>query len=116
MCVLLQQSDIEFEKNNKYIIVTGVLCNIDRLELIMPRYALKGGDVTLKCDHSVRLEHLHKVEWKKGEDKLFMYVKGRTPPFKAWAIPGAKLNVSIVTILFSYFKFLNRGDIFAAIK
>ncbi|KAL1494451.1 hypothetical protein ABEB36_010049 [Hypothenemus hampei] len=74
------------------IFFRGVVGNIDRLELIMPRYALKGGEVTLKCDHSVRLEHLHKVEWRKGEDKLFRYVKGRQPPFLTWEIPGAHLN------------------------
>jgi len=60
----------------------------------MPRYAVKGGEVTLKCDHSVKLEHLHKVEWRKGDDKLFAYIKGRVPPFMAWMIPGATLNVS----------------------
>ncbi|CAG9766359.1 unnamed protein product [Ceutorhynchus assimilis] len=87
----------------KMVCTQCVLCNIDRLELLMPRYALKGGDVFLKCDHSVRLEHLHKVEWKKGDDKLFMYVKGRTPPFKAWEIPGAKLNSPSLSVYESDF-------------
>ncbi|XP_030758797.1 uncharacterized protein LOC115884377 [Sitophilus oryzae] len=58
----------------------------------MPRYAVKGGSVTLRCNYSVKPEHLHKVEWLKGEDKLVQYVKGRKPAFRAWEIPGAKLH------------------------
>ncbi|XP_018333045.1 atypical protein kinase C isoform X1 [Agrilus planipennis] len=70
------------------------LANIDRLELIMPRYALKDGNVTLKCEHSVPPEQLHKVEWKKGKQKLFYYIKGRNPPYKYFDSPGAKLDQS----------------------
>lgn len=74
---------------------TGVWCTIDHLELVMPRYAIRGGDVILKCEHSVPLEHLHKVEWRKGPTKLFQYIKGRKPPFRSFETQGAVLNVSI---------------------
>ncbi|KAF7269337.1 hypothetical protein GWI33_017630 [Rhynchophorus ferrugineus] len=74
--------------------ITAIWCNIEHLELVVPRYAVKGGNVTLRCDHSVKPEHLHKVEWRKGEHKLFLYVKDRRPPFRTWEIPGAKLNAS----------------------
>ncbi|XP_066139914.1 uncharacterized protein [Euwallacea fornicatus] len=76
------------------LFIKGTLCNIDRLELVMPRYAFKGGEVTLKCDHSVKLEDLYKVEWRKGENKIFTYIKGRQPPFQHWEILGAKLSRS----------------------
>ncbi|KAH1016468.1 hypothetical protein HUJ04_007683 [Dendroctonus ponderosae] len=69
----------------------SVWCNIDRLELIMPRYALKGGEVVLHCDHSVPPEHLHKVEYKKGDDKVLLYVKGRNPACRIWRVRGATL-------------------------
>lgn len=58
----------------------------------MPKYAVKGGDVVLQCEHSVPLEQLHKVEWKKAGVKIFQYVKGRTPPFRYFPTAGAELN------------------------
>lgn len=74
--------------------ITGVLGTIDRLELMMPKYAIRGGDVILKCEHSVPPEQLYKVEWHKGGNKIFQYVKGRKPPFRFFNIPGEKLNVN----------------------
>lgn len=74
--------------------LAGSLATIDRLELVMPKYAVKGGDVVLQCEHSVPLEQLHKVEWKKAGVKIFQYVKGRTPPFRYFPTAGAELNVS----------------------
>ncbi|XP_044272783.1 uncharacterized protein LOC123016446 isoform X1 [Tribolium madens] len=71
---------------------SGILCNIDRLELIMPRYAIRGGDVILKCEHSVPPEQLYKVEWQKGGHKIFQYIKGRKPPFRFFPTAGAVLN------------------------
>lgn len=66
----------------------------------MPKFATRGGDAILKCDHSVPLEQLHKVEWKKGGIKIFQYIKGRTPPFRYFPMVGAELNVS--NLLFSF--------------
>ncbi|XP_045478477.1 uncharacterized protein LOC123683459 [Harmonia axyridis] len=72
--------------------ITGVLSTIDRLELIMPRYAIRGRDVILKCDHSVPPEQLNKVEWQKRGEKIFEYVRGRDPPFRYFETPGAVIN------------------------
>lgn len=72
------------------------MASIERLELIMPKYAIRGGDVILKCDHSVPPEQLHKVEWQKGGAKIFQYIKGRTPPYRSFPTAGAELNVSVV--------------------
>lgn len=81
---------------------TGVWCTIDHLELVMPRYAIRGGDVILKCEHSVPSEQLHKVEWRKGGNKIFQYIKGRKPPFRYFPTLGAELNVSIVLGVVKY--------------
>ncbi|KAK9739878.1 Immunoglobulin V-set domain [Popillia japonica] len=72
----------------------GALATIEKLDLIMPRYAIRGGDVVLKCDHSVSPEQLYKVEWQKGGNKIFQYIKGRTPPFRHFpsVMTGAVLN------------------------
>lgn len=78
------------------------MCTIDRLELLMPRYAVRGGDVVLKCEHSVSLEQLYKVEWRKGDNKIFQYIKGRKPPFRYFPIPGAELNVSLSNVVFGF--------------
>ncbi|XP_057660601.1 uncharacterized protein LOC130896470 [Diorhabda carinulata] len=74
-----------------YLQMEGFLCNIDHLELLMPRYAIKGGDVILRCNHSVPPEQLYKVEWRKSDNKIFQYIKGRKPPFRYFSIPGAEL-------------------------
>ncbi|XP_060522342.1 uncharacterized protein LOC132699568 [Cylas formicarius] len=71
---------------------SAVFSNIDRVELIMPRYATRGGHVIMTCEHSVPPEQLHKVVWKKGESKIFVYIKGRDPPFISYSIAGATLN------------------------
>ncbi|KAG5891904.1 hypothetical protein JTB14_013371 [Gonioctena quinquepunctata] len=71
-----------------------VSCTIACLELMMPRYAMKEGDVVLKCEHSVTPEQLYKVEWRKGENKIFQYIKGRKPPFRYYPTSGVKLDVS----------------------
>lgn len=74
---------------------TGMLCTIEHLELVMPKYAVKGGDIVLSCEHSVLPEQLYKVEWRRGEHKIFQYIKGRKPPFRSFETIGATLNVSI---------------------
>jgi hypothetical protein len=53
-----------------------------------------GGSALLRCEYSVRLEHLHRVEWLRNGKKLFQFVKGRTPPFRNFSTPGAELDVS----------------------
>lgn len=60
----------------------------------MPRYVRRGGDVILRCEHSVPLEQLHKVEWRKEGVKIFQYIKGRSPPFIYYQQEGATFSVS----------------------
>jgi hypothetical protein len=64
------------------------------VELRLPRYVIVGGSALLHCDYNVRKDQLHRVEWLKNGNKLFQYVKGRTPPFRNFSIPGAELDVS----------------------
>lgn len=78
-----------------FCFVSGVFAAMDDLDLVMPKYAIRGGNVTLMCRHSVPLEQLYKVEWKKGDKKIFQYIKGRDPPFRYFPMEGAELNVSI---------------------
>lgn len=61
----------------------------------MPRYVRRGGDVILRCEHSVPLEQLHKVEWRKEGVKIFQYIKGRSPPFIYYPQEGAKFSVRL---------------------
>ncbi|XP_017769516.1 PREDICTED: nectin-1-like, partial [Nicrophorus vespilloides] len=72
--------------------LTRSYASIDYLELVMPRYAIRGGDVILKCNHSVPPEQLYKVEWQKAGTKIFQYIKGRSPPFRFFTTSGAELN------------------------
>jgi hypothetical protein len=64
------------------------------VELRLPRYVILGGSAVLHCEYSVENHQLHRVEWLRNRNKLFQYVKGRTPPFRNYSIPGAELDVS----------------------
>lgn len=65
-----------------------------QVHLKLPRYVPRGKNATLECEYNVPFNHIHKVEWLKGDRKVFRYVKGRNPPFYNYAIPGGKINVS----------------------
>ncbi|GFG40693.1 hypothetical protein Cfor_04017 [Coptotermes formosanus] len=62
------------------------------VELKLPRYVMVGDSALLQCDHNVRMEHLHRVNWLRNGKKIFQFVKGRTPPFSNFSIPGAELD------------------------
>jgi hypothetical protein len=64
------------------------------VELKLPRYVMVGESALLKCEYSVKMEHLHRVEWMRNGKKIFQFVQGRTPPFRNFSIPGAELDVS----------------------
>ncbi|XP_021915190.1 uncharacterized protein LOC110827656 isoform X2 [Zootermopsis nevadensis] len=63
------------------------------VELRLPRYVKLGDHAELYCDYNVREDQLHRVEWLRNGKKLFQYVKGRTPPFRNFTIPGAELDL-----------------------
>jgi hypothetical protein len=69
------------------------------VELKVPRYVMLGGSALLQCEYNVLLEQLHRVEWLRNRKKIFQFVKGRTPPFRNFSIPGAELDVSLTMIL-----------------
>lgn len=97
---------------NVYLVsVSGALATIEHLELVMQRYAVKGGDVILHCNHSVPLEQLHKVEWRKQDKKIFQYVKGRSPPFRFFPTEGFEFSVSTkLLFLLQAFFFWNNAN------
>lgn len=64
------------------------------VELSLPRYVMVGGSALLQCEYNVPLDQLHRVEWLRNGKKIFQFVKGRTPPFRNYSIPGAELDVS----------------------
>lgn len=65
------------------------------VHLKAPRYVLLNRNATLKCEYNVPFNHIHKVEWLKGDKKIFQYVKGRNPPFYNHTITGGKISVSM---------------------
>lgn len=67
-------------------------CSGFHVELRLPRYVLFGGSALLKCDYNIQPDMLHKVEWLKQGRKIFQFVKGRTPPYRNYSIPGAQLD------------------------
>ncbi|XP_032672456.1 uncharacterized protein LOC116844691 isoform X1 [Odontomachus brunneus] len=64
------------------------------VQLIAPQYVTYGDTATLVCNHTVSEELLHKIEFMKGEKRIFHYVKERNPPYIGNHVEGAKLEYS----------------------
>ncbi|XP_065218047.1 uncharacterized protein LOC135843923 [Planococcus citri] len=79
--------------NVTFLLLSTICCEAPfQVHLKVPRYVLVKRSVTFKCEYNAPFDHIHKVEWLKGDRKLFHYVKGRNPPFYNFTIPGGKIN------------------------
>lgn len=100
------------------LIVARVLSFPDKCHTIQvmvvlraPRYVLVNGTASLECLYDVDENSIHKVEWLRGGNKIYQYIKGRNPPYNNFSIPGAEIDVSIfhctdiVTIFHSQYYF-----------
>lgn len=52
-----------------------------KVQLIAPQYITYGETATLFCNHTVSDDLLHKIEFMKGEKRIFQYIKERNPPY-----------------------------------
>lgn len=65
------------------------------VQLIAPQYVTHGSTATLLCNHTVADDLLHKIEFMKGEKRIFQYIKERNPPYiPTQHIDGAILEFS----------------------
>ncbi|XP_036147586.1 uncharacterized protein LOC105829256 isoform X2 [Monomorium pharaonis] len=64
------------------------------VQLIAPHYVELGDTATLFCSHTVADKLLHKIEFLKGEKRIFQYIKERSPPYISQHIDGARLEYS----------------------
>ncbi|XP_072761367.1 uncharacterized protein [Anoplolepis gracilipes] len=65
-----------------------------KVQLIAPQYITQFETATLFCNHTVSDDLLHKIEFMKGERRIFQYIKERNPPYITQHIEGAKLEYS----------------------
>lgn len=56
------------------------------------------GTASLHCEYDVNENQVYKVEWLRGESKIYQYIKGRNPPFNNFSIAGAEIDVSTVVL------------------
>lgn len=70
-------------------------CGAIHVSLRAPRYVMVGGSASLYCDYDVNEDQVHKVEWLRGEHKIYQFVRGRNPPYRNFSISGADIDVSI---------------------
>lgn len=64
------------------------------VQLIIPKYVIYGTTAVLFCNHTVSDELLHKIEFMKGEKRIFQYIKERNPPYIETRVEGARLEVN----------------------
>ncbi|XP_077262312.1 uncharacterized protein LOC143897487 isoform X1 [Temnothorax americanus] len=64
------------------------------VQLIAPQYVTLGSTATMLCNHTVADDLLHKIEFMKGEKRIFQYIKERIPPYITQHIDGAQLEYS----------------------
>ncbi|XP_015188410.1 PREDICTED: uncharacterized protein LOC107072746 [Polistes dominula] len=65
-----------------------------QVQLIAPRYVNRSSTVTLYCNHSVPDDELYKIEFMKNEEKIFQYIKERSPPFVITPPHGTDMEYS----------------------
>lgn len=63
------------------------------VQLIAPQYVTLGSTAILFCNHTVSDDLLHKIEFMKGEKRIFQYIKERNPPYIESHVDGARLQV-----------------------
>lgn len=69
-------------------------CYSIRVALRAPRYVMVNGTATLKCEYDVNENQVYKVEWLRGGNKIYQFIKGRNPPFNNFTVIGADIDVS----------------------
>ncbi|XP_065223871.1 uncharacterized protein LOC135848027 [Planococcus citri] len=77
-----------------WVVMISILdrCWAIHVSLRAPRYVMMGGSATLNCDYDVHEDQIHKVEWLRGENKIYQFVKGRNPPYRNFSISGADID------------------------
>ncbi|XP_058063247.1 uncharacterized protein LOC131213255 [Anopheles bellator] len=67
------------------------------VQLVVKKYVERGSAVALYCENDVLPDILYKVTFLKEESKIFEYIKGRSPPYRNYSIPGAEIDWKKVT-------------------
>ncbi|KAK7590680.1 hypothetical protein V9T40_002293 [Parthenolecanium corni] len=67
-------------------------CYSIRVALRAPRYVMVNGTATLKCEYDVNENQVYKVEWLRGGNKIYQFIKGRNPPFNNFTVIGADID------------------------
>lgn len=62
------------------------------VSLRAPRYVMVNGTASLHCEYDVNENQVYKVEWLRGESKIYQFIKGRNPPFNNFSIVGAEID------------------------
>ncbi|KAL6259696.1 uncharacterized protein LOC105430672 [Pogonomyrmex barbatus] len=66
-----------------------------KVQLIAPQYVTQGSTAILFCNHTVTDNLLHKIEFMKGERRIFQYIKERIPPYIPTPyVDGSRLEYS----------------------
>lgn len=66
-----------------------------KVVLKAPRYVMLNGTAALQCHYDINDTEVYKIEWLRGGNKIYQYIKGRNPPFNNFSIVGADIDVSI---------------------
>uniref|UniRef100_A0A182YH12 Ig-like domain-containing protein n=1 Tax=Anopheles stephensi TaxID=30069 RepID=A0A182YH12_ANOST len=67
------------------------------VQLVVKKYVERGSAVALYCENDVLPDILYKVTFLKEDSKIFEYIKGRSPPYRNYSIPGAEIDWKKVT-------------------
>ncbi|XP_049543133.1 uncharacterized protein LOC125955865 [Anopheles darlingi] len=67
------------------------------VQLEVKKYVERGSAVELDCENDVLPDILYKVTFLKEDSKIFEYIKGRSPPYRNYSIPGAEIDWKKVT-------------------
>ncbi|XP_021694488.1 uncharacterized protein LOC5572379 [Aedes aegypti] len=77
--------------------------SVVNVQLSVKKYVERGSEVALYCENDAAPDILYKVTFLKSGNKIFEYIKGRSPPYRNFSIAGAeidwkKVNPSTLTL------------------
>lgn len=94
----------------KFVLLLGAIINaqtngqsVVNVQLSVKKYVERGSEVALYCENDAAPDILYKVTFLKSGNKIFEYIKGRSPPYRNFSIAGAeidwkKVNPSTLTL------------------
>ena len=89
------------------VLATG----ISNLHLTIPKYAMRGNDVSFISSFNLQDDKLYSIKWYRGTYEIFRFIPSETPPAKVFPLEGFNVSSASTrnTLTLFNISFLNSG-------